>query len=106
MKKLLNFFFKKRKKSLEIPPEDVVFNVNNFNEWFNDPNNNAIYANSDIFLRLDKLSENHIIDYLEKKYGITNGCLMKWSHEHWIMIDSFYIEIKQDWRKKNKCTIK
>jgi hypothetical protein len=43
----------------------LFFNVDNFNKWFNDPNNKAVYANTGIFLRLDKLSESHK-DYLEK----------------------------------------
>ena len=56
MKKFLDFFKKEKPVEKEIPSEDVVFNVDNFNKWFNDPNNNAVYANTGIFLRLDKLS--------------------------------------------------
>jgi hypothetical protein len=32
----------------------------------------AVYANTGIFLRLDKLSESHIKDYLEKCYSIVD----------------------------------
>ena len=39
-----------------VPPEYIVFNVSNFNQWFQDPNNNAVYANRGIYLRIDKLS--------------------------------------------------
>jgi hypothetical protein len=62
MKKFLDFFKKKVETPVEIPSEDVIFNVENFNKWFNDPNNNAVYANPGIFLRLDKLSDSHITD--------------------------------------------
>lgn len=51
-------------------PDFIVLNVQNFNIWFNDKNNNAVYANEGIFLRLDKLSVSHVTDYMEKCYGI------------------------------------
>lgn len=41
----------------QVADESVVFNVDNFNTWFCDPNNNAVYVNKGIFLRVDKLSE-------------------------------------------------
>jgi hypothetical protein len=51
-------------------PDYITCNVENFNNWFNAKNNNAEYAHSGIFLRLDKLSESHIQDYFLKCYGI------------------------------------
>jgi hypothetical protein len=100
MKKFLDFFKKKVETPVEIPSEDVVFNVDNFNKWFNDPNNNAIYANPGIFLRLDKLSESHITDYMEKCYGIKNGGPFLWSEPVSEMIREFMYRIREDWRKK------
>lgn len=100
MKKFLDFFKKKVETPVEIPSEDVVFNVENFNKWFNDPNNNAIYANPGIFLRLDKLSESHITDYMEKCYGIKNGGPFLWSEPVSEMIREFMYRIREDWRKK------
>ena len=35
-----------------IPLEEIIFNVDNFNIWFNHPENGATYANSGIFKRL------------------------------------------------------
>lgn len=105
MKKFLDFFKKDKPLEKEIPSEDVVFNVDNFNKWFNDPNNNAVYANTGIFLRLDKLSESHILDYMLKCYGIENGGPMKWSQPHWVIIQNFYEEIRKDWRNKLNNTI-
>ena len=102
MKRFLDLF-KKKVIPVQIPSEDVVFSVDNFNKWFNDPNNNAVYANSGIFLRLDKLSESHILDYLLKSYGIENGGPMKWSAPHYVIIEKFYKEIREDWKKKIKC---
>jgi hypothetical protein len=100
MKKFLDFFKKKVETPVEIPSEDVVFNVDNFNKWFNDPNNNAIYANPGIFLRLDKLSESHITDYMDKCYGIKNGGPFLWSEPVSEMIREFMYRIREDWRKK------
>jgi hypothetical protein len=99
MKKFLDLF-KKKVEPIEIPSEDVVFNVNNFNKWFNDKNNNAVYAHSGIFLRLDKLSDSHITDYMEKCYGIKNGGPFLWSEPVIEMIGKFREQIREDWRKK------
>jgi hypothetical protein len=44
---------------------DDILNIENFNTWFNDPNNGATYAHSGIFLRCDKLSESHFEEYFE-----------------------------------------
>lgn len=100
MKKFLDFFKKEKPVEKEIPSEDVVFNVDNFNKWFNDLNNNAVYAHPGIFLRLDKLSESHITDYLEKCYGIKNGGAFLWSKPTSEMIRIFCEEIREDWRNK------
>lgn len=82
-----------------LPPESVIFNVDNFNEWFCDPNNNAIYANMGIFLRTDKLSESQIEDYLNKKYGISNPAFL-WSEPSSSMISNLYRDIRKDWIEK------
>jgi len=75
-------------------PQYIVFNVVNFNSWFINPGNNAVYANSGIFLRLDKLDEAHITDYLEKCYGIVDGDCED--------IKEFEKEIREDWKHKIK----
>ncbi len=102
MKKFLDFFKKKEKvtEPIEIPSEDVIFNVDNFNKWFNDPNNNAVYAHTGIFLRLDKLSDSHITDYMEKCYGIKDGETFLWSQPLFKMISEFIDRIREDWRNK------
>lgn len=81
-------------------PEYVVFNITNFNNWFNAKDNGAVYAHSGIFLRLDKLSENHILDYIEKCYGIEAGGPFLWSKPVNCMISKFYDEIRADWKVK------
>lgn len=100
MKRFLDFFKRKKETSVEIPSEDVVFNVDNFNNWFNDPNNNAVYANPGIFLRLDKLSESHVSDYILKCYGIENSGAFLWSKPTHEMIREFTDKIREDWRIK------
>jgi len=101
-KKIGDLFSKKEdtKVKKEIPDESIVFNVDNFNKWFCDPNNKAIYANSGIFLRVDKLSESHIEDYLMKCYGIPNYGPFLWSQPTWEMVSDFYNEIRKDWMNK------
>ena len=71
---------KKEEKQQEqkfVPKSYVLFNVDTFNTWFNDKDNGAEYAHSGIFLRLDKLSENHLIDYFKKCHNIDNYVCIK-----------------------------
>ena len=89
------FFGKKQKNTKFVPPNYILFNVDTFNTWFNDKNNNAVYAHSGIFLRLDKLSQSHIEDYLVKCYNLSIFDLNM--HED---IVKFHDEIRKDWLKK------
>jgi len=103
MKNLLNSVLGKTKNKQVIPLEEIIFNVDNFNIWFNHKNNRAEYAHSGIFLRTDKLSEGHVEDYLLKCYGIETEVFSKPTHE---MILTFMQDIRLDWiikiNKKNK----
>lgn len=84
-----------KKKAKFVPKKYVIFNVDTFNTWFNDPYNEAVYAHSGIFLRLDKLSISHIEDYIVKCHGLN---LSDWNiHQD---IQNFYEEIRADWVKK------
>lgn len=85
---------------LNLPGETDIFNVEKFNEWFCDPNNEATYAHTGIFLRLDKLSVGHIFEYLEKRYGIKYGGPFLWSKPTREMLGDFEEEIRKDWRTK------
>jgi hypothetical protein len=86
-------FFKK--KSTFTPKKYVLFNVETFNTWFNDKDNGAVYANSGIFLRLDKLSISHIEDYLVKCHGLN---LSNW--DIYEDVRNFNEEIRKDWINK------
>jgi len=100
MKNLLNSVLGKTKKKQVIPLEEIIFNVDNFNIWFNHKNNRAEYAHPGIFLRNDKLSESHIKDYLWKSYVIETEVFSKPTHE---MILTFIQDIRVDWIiKSNK----
>lgn len=79
-------------------PEYIVFNVDNFNKWFVAPDNGAVYANKGIFLRLDKLGESHVTDYIEKCYGLAGGFL--WTKPTSTMIREFHEAIRKDWTIK------
>ena len=86
-------------KKQAIPLEEIIFSVDNFNIWFNHSENGAVYANPGIFLRLDKLSQSHISDYLEKCYGIENPAFL-FSRPASEMISDFEKKIREDWLKK------
>lgn len=92
MRNLLNLFSKNQEIKQVVPIDGIVYNVNNFNIWFQHKDNGAVYANEGIFLRLDKLSESHITDYLLKSYGIT-----KFNHQK---IYEFEQSIRKDWLSK------
>jgi hypothetical protein len=81
-----------------IPLEDIIFNVANFNIWFNHPENGATYANPGIFKRTDKLSESHVDEYLAKCYGIENGAFL-FSKPFGEMKSELLKDIKQNWSK-------
>jgi hypothetical protein len=85
---------------LNLPDEVEIFDVDKFNDWFCDPNNGATYAHIGIFLRLDKLGEYHIFEYLENRYGIKNGGPFLWSKPTIEMLGDFEKEIREDWRNK------
>lgn len=80
------------------PKHYVIFNIEVFNAWFNDKDNNATYAHSGIYLRTDKLSESHIFDYLIKCHGFSENECSDLLHQE---IYLFYQEVMQDWINKN-----
>jgi len=87
------FAFLKRNRVEKVikPINQIVFNVDNFNIWFNYPNNGSIYCNSGIFLRMDKLSIDMIEEYLATQYNIV---------EFDSKLYEFKKEILDDWKIK------
>lgn len=92
MKNILNLFLRKSEMNQVVPVDTIVYNVDNFNLWFCHKDNGAVYANEGIYLRLDKLSESHITDYLLKSYGIT-----QFDHQR---VYEFEQSIRKDWYGK------
>lgn len=92
--KFLDYFRKKH-----IVSEDIVINVINFNSWFNDKDNGAVYAHPGIFLRLDKLSESQILDYIKNSYNKDTYEFYKDPKRHYL-IYAFYTQIAYNWRQK------
>ena len=85
-----------KKESIKfIPKKYVIFNIDTFNKWFNDKDNNAVYSHSGVFLRTDKLSISQIKDYLIKCHGLT---LSEWDIDE--DVRNFYEEIRKDWMDK------
>jgi hypothetical protein len=89
MKNIINLFLRKDEIKQVVPVDTIVYNVANFNLWFQHKDNGAVYANEGIYLRLDKLSESHITDYLLKSNGIT-----QFDHQR---VYEFEQEIRKDW---------
>lgn len=79
-----------------VPKKYVIFNVDTFNQWFNDKDNGATYANSGIFLRTDKLSISHIEEYLVKCHNLK---LSDWDLNEDII--KFMGNVSSDWMKKS-----
>jgi hypothetical protein len=81
---------------------DCILSVDAFNIWFNDPRNNAVYAHSGIFLRLDKLSYSHIEDYLDKKHNIDRAHPFYNDPMFYLLLCDFQEDIRNDWIQKSK----
>ena len=85
-------------KSVSDGSFDRILNVDDFNEWFNNNKDKEIYAHPGIFLRLDKLSQHHIQDFISVK---SNGVI---NYEYFVeqkLID-FKEEIYKDWLEKKE----
>jgi hypothetical protein len=80
---------------------ESILNVDNFNEWFNDPNNGDTYAHSGIFLRTDKLSQGHFDEYFNSCEGVDN--LEHFKEEATFKnIYNFENSVRNDWFDKQK----
>ena len=84
--------FKKKPKFKFVPKKYVIYNVDTFNHWFNDKFNNAEYANSGIYLRLDKLDRAQIYDYLIKCHNLD---LNEYGDEQELI--EFEAQIRRNW---------
>ena len=82
-----------------LPPEGIIFSVDNFNIWFNSPENGATYANPGIFKRTDKLSESHVDEYLKNCYGLENGAFL-FSKPFSEMKSDLLKDITKNWSNK------
>ena len=78
---------------------DELFTVVKFNEWFNEPDNGALYAHSGIFLRLDKLSDSQFFDYFESYDGIYDGEDFSYT-EHYKKFTELKDNVRNDWSDK------
>lgn len=74
---------------------DTMFDVNRFNIWFNKPGKKC-YANSGIFLRLDKFSQSMIKDYIEDEF---EG-LLEFGYFPYKKIKAFEDAIREDWKRR------
>lgn len=92
MRNILNKLVGEKKSKATKPLDEIVYNVENFNIWFCHKDNQAVYANKGIFLRLDKLSNSHIIDYLQKSFGIDSP-----DYDKVVML---YDDVRKDWLNK------
>lgn len=75
---------------------DGILSVDKFNNWFVNNKNPEIYANEGIYLRLDKLSEGHISDYV---FDVTRG-VVRIDDFNQKTIKNFEIEIRSNWQNQ------
>jgi FtsH-binding integral membrane protein len=88
----INFKIGKKPKPVITFDHDEVFNVERFNQWWNNEANGATYAHSGIYLRLDKLSLSHVTEYLYKAHGLSLS-----EHYTYDEANDFYVEIRSNW---------
>lgn len=96
-KQIMNLKAEINERPQYVPQKDIVFNVHNFNRWFVNKDNNAVYANKGIYLRTDKLSEAHIEDYLEKAFNIKNPAFLWKDDLSHRLISDFHNTIRNNW---------
>lgn len=92
---MFSIFNKKQKTIIHGVPDYIVYNVDNFNRWFNAPNKPS-YANPGIYLRVDKLGHSFIEDYLKECYGMNHD------HSDYAKISVLYDQVRKDWLTKLK----
>ena len=97
-------FYKKRylkaQHKLDLLTNPYIVDVNNFNSWFCSDKPSDIYANKGIFLRLDKLSQHHIVDYI---FSLTNDLTKEETEELYCSVNlfnNFEKLIRSDWNMK------
>lgn len=90
-------WFKRKKKENDEMVYQNMFDVDKFNNWFNDPNNGS-YANPGIFLRMDKLSTSMFEDFF-KTFNIKdiNNFM---NSSHLTQINKFEDDVRRDWIDK------
>lgn len=73
-----------------------TLNVERFNKWFNSPKDSSVYAHSGIYLRVDKLSQHHIEEYIKSEImGLVEYELFDLSD-----LIKFEDDIRKNWIKK------
>jgi hypothetical protein len=77
---------------------DSIIDVEKFNNWFNSNKDPNVYAHPGIFLRLDKLSQGHIEDYI---FAVTRGAV-KYEDFDYELMRNFESHIRLDWILKIK----
>lgn len=102
-KKLEIADLKLRLNALELKYEllraGLLFNVKKFNEWFNSDKDWSIYAHAGIFLRLDKLCQDHFIEYIIS-HGLDRENAIDFYFDNHIEFMKFEIDVRNDWRVK------
>lgn len=102
-KKLEIAELKLRLNSLELKYElirsGLMFNTKKFNTWFNSDKDWSIYAHSGIFLRLDKLSQDHFVEYIIS-HGLDKENALEFYEDNHTEFMKFEIDVRNDWQVK------
>ena len=89
--------FKRKENPETVKFKMTMLDVFDFNDWFCENKNPDIYAHKGIYLRLDKLSNHHVTDYLKDRHKLSDEVINKIDYT---LLYSFINMIRLDWQKQ------
>ena len=95
--------YKKAKLKLELIGHQDFIRITAFNKWFcDDTKSKDIYAHSGIYLRGDKLSGQHILDYWQSLTNLDDKTIKEMFNDCYFIATSFEDRIRNNWlRQRN-----
>lgn len=80
----------------QISKEEVIFNIDNFNEWVKTTNSINFHIN---YLDYKNLQRLHILEYLINAYKYDKRIYKYYSKKYYLM-DAFYRQIMDNWKNQ------
>lgn len=93
--------YNKAQAKLDLISHKDFIRVSAFNRWFcDDTKPRDIYAHRGIYLRGDKLSTQHILDYWQSLTNLDKDILHELFDEMYFIVLSFETSIRNNWLKQ------